>query len=311
MKKIALLFSGQVRSLPINLFNNSLKNFINGFEADIYISCWNDVGISLNHGNTLRKKEFEGDKLELILNKMFAGTNVIKLEIENKADWESSLNEEYRKINYSLLYSDLTKNALAQLYKIKKSFSLIPKEKMYVYDLIIRVRLDSIFIDKFHYIDNNKINNINFRKIKDQNKRIYDIFFYGKPNVVSSIFNTYDEIPRLILSKIETGMDRRDACLLLYQCAKINNIGINNDIFRFVDIYREPQNLFNYVSKMIYWGLSPVRTSGINTLKIVNNLYKFGGYSKFTREYLFLIGQIFLGFNIIFFLYIYTVRFLK
>ena len=47
--KIALLFSGQIRNLPIDIFQKSLSNLTQEIDYDIYSYSWYETGKSLNH----------------------------------------------------------------------------------------------------------------------------------------------------------------------------------------------------------------------------------------------------------------------
>ena len=47
--KVAFLFSGQLRDLPIDLFKKSLINLTSDLDYSIFSYCWDEMGKSLNH----------------------------------------------------------------------------------------------------------------------------------------------------------------------------------------------------------------------------------------------------------------------
>ena len=49
MLKVALLFSGQVRKIPPDLFKEGIDIFTNNIEYDIFAHFWDEAGQSMNH----------------------------------------------------------------------------------------------------------------------------------------------------------------------------------------------------------------------------------------------------------------------
>lgn len=253
---IALLFSGQTRKIDENIFRKSLQYFIGSNKADIYISTWDDPGISMEHGHGvhqgLRVKSFS---VEPYLSKLFHGFQVKAINIESYESWKNNLKENYKDIFLSKKYSFNTKNSLAQLYQIYKSYLLYENNKTIEYDFIIRVRLDSVFLFSFKEQCSNpeKIYNINFGRAYLPN-RIYDIFFYGGELSMRKICKTWEKIPQLINDFYENGLDRRDACRLLYLSSRKNNISVESVRYRYVDALRIRRSKYNFLSFVLYCG---------------------------------------------------------
>jgi hypothetical protein len=304
--KIALLFSGQVRNIEKEYFKRSLTNFIGDNECDIYISAWSNSGVSLNHG-IKNLKNFENNiNVEEYLQILFEGFNVKKVLIEDFTLWKKNLSEEYQNIQESEEFSYLTINGLPQLYQIYKSYQIY-EDLNEDYDLVFRVRFDSIFTSTFVESADGKdsINHINFGRAEYSN-RIYDIFFYGKPLIVKNIFNTWIYLPTLIKNKNITSMDSRDPCWLLYQCKEKFNIKDNGKINRYTDIYRNPTKIQKYFTYIMYLGLVYDKKK-YSQLKIINYFYKSIICKRLSIYYIYNIVQI----NFIFFLlfHIYIIYF--
>ena len=64
--KVALLFSGQIREIPIELFRKSLSNLIKELDYEIYIFTWREVGKSLNHSKLIPENKCNNSSEEIL-----------------------------------------------------------------------------------------------------------------------------------------------------------------------------------------------------------------------------------------------------
>ena len=271
--KVALLFSGQVRNIvDIDFFRNGLNLFMKNINYSIYAHTWNEMGKSLSH-NPNNKDYFSNLDSESYLDDLFYGMPIKSIKRDKFRDFESLISPEHFKIHKSNKFSSLTKNSLPQIYSFYKSFHLF-KEKLINYDLILRVRFDSIFTQNLKEIINTK--NIINANLFHQNfgrsyypDRIYDIFFGGSYFVMNKLSNVWDDIPYLINDNFNNGLDKRDACRLFYLEAKNNLLNIKSIKSRICDIYRGDKK--NYAKLIIYSGL----TKRTNLFKIVPTINYF------------------------------------
>lgn len=259
-KSIALLFSGQLRALDIELFRKSLALFIgNHFKFDIYISTWDIMGISMAH-NEENSITFHDSNIEIYLNEMFKGFNVKSRITYNYDEWFHNMSDEYKEIQISDNYTFNTKNSLAQLFLIQQSYEQV--SSINEYDYFIRLRFDSIFFFELNeYLDKSVIYNLNFGKAYYPN-RVYDIFFVAPRKYSNIIFKTYSKIPELINNDFENGLEKRDACRLLYLSVaslkyppKVETLS-----YRYCDIFREKRGLLGYVYDLYSWNISVSNT---------------------------------------------------
>jgi hypothetical protein len=253
---IALLFSGQTRQIDENIFRKSLKNFIGNNTAEIYISTWETPGASMEHGyGKCQDLSTNNFSVRSYLSMLFEGFQIKAINIESYDNWKNNLKDEYKDIFISTEYSVNTKNSLAQLYQIYKSYLLCQNIKTIEYDLIFRVRLDSIFLFSFkeEYLASEKICSINFGRAYFPN-RIYDIFFYGSGFAMGGICKTWEKIPLFVNDLHENGLDKRDACRLLYLSAMMNKILVESARYRYADVLRVRRSKYSFLSFVLYCG---------------------------------------------------------
>ena len=155
-------------------------------------------------------------------------------------------------INSSKKFNVLTKNSLPQIYQIYKSFCMLG-DKYDEYDVIIRLRFDSLFTSEFKpsLISQDTIYNINFGRAYYP-QRIYDIFFYGLPSDIKYVFCTWLYLPELIKNPFDNGLDKRDACRLLYLAARKFHKKVESTLVRYTDIYRPRAGVFGYLEWIIF-----------------------------------------------------------
>jgi hypothetical protein len=295
--KIAYLFSGQLRNIDYKLFNKSLKLFLNkDFENKIYISTWDEIGVSMNHDIKNLQKKKNGNVLNL-LNLMFNGFEIESQKIFNFEEWNNHQSDEYQEIQNSKDYTFLTKHSLPQLFLIEQSYKQIDlKDK---FDFYIRVRFDSIFLFKFNEnLSPNLVYNINFGRAY-HDSRIYDIFFIVPFLYAETIFNTYSKVTLLLNNSFNNRLEKRDACRLLFISLKLDYPGIEVKSLnkRYCDIYRPKNSFSKYVLENYGWGIgidlkyqekvkffySILILSPISFLKVVSTIF----IHKFLYSYRF------------------------
>jgi len=261
--RIAVLFSGQIRDTPVRIFNSSIRHFLKNVEADVYLSYWSQIGRSMNHrpGSENRSPTSALGTKDYI-DQAFLGLNVIAQASESQQEWEENLDESYKIYYKSNKYSALTKYSLPQIYQLWKSYNLISLRADY--DQIIRMRYDFVPILPFSEITPEKREafNINFGRAY-YDDRIYDIFFGGRADCVRPVFCTWLDIPSLIEDKFDNGLDKRDACRLLFLSAQRAGLRVISTSARYGDTWRSNDSPFTYASKLVYWKLT--EDSGRNT----------------------------------------------
>ena len=271
--KVALLFSGQVRDIGDNeIFRSSLRLFMKNINYSIYMHTWNEMGKSLCHDISNKDLLLDLDS-ENYLNNLFKCFPVKAVKIEKFRNFELLIPSRYYAIHKSNKFSSITRNSLPQIYSFYKSFILF-KEELKNYDLILRVRFDNIFTQNLlEVID---IKGISKNLIFHQNfgrayypKRIYDIFFGGSYFAMSQLSNVWNEFPNLIDDEFNNGLDKRDACRILYLEATKKLLDIQSINKRICDVYRGDKK--EYVKLIIYSGL----TKRVGFLEVIKTLRSF------------------------------------
>ena len=244
--KVLLLFSGQIRPIDPEVFNKSLLFFIGDNEVDVSLTYWNKPGYSMNH-NLNKNLEVEIN-LNNYIEKAFKNTNIISNKIisENELTQYKIQNQ----ISNCSSYNSRTKHSVKQLFMIYKS---ITQNYLFDYDVIVRCRYDSVFLATFEVdgLAENFIYNINNGNAYYPN-RIYDIFFYGTPKSFDKLKYSFLNIENYLNSDFDNGLDKRDACRLLYLSSTVNGNEINDDSVRYCDIFREDDTVTKYMARIIY-----------------------------------------------------------
>ena len=93
--KIALLFSGQIRRINVELFRYGLTNFVKNIDYGIYIYCWEEIGKSMNHNLANVDNFFDKNAINLV-NDFFEGFNVKKFNQSYKS-FIDNLEYKYKK----------------------------------------------------------------------------------------------------------------------------------------------------------------------------------------------------------------------
>jgi hypothetical protein len=239
-KKIALCISGELRDFNNPLITQGYDKFLNVHNPDVFISTWNHIGKSMNHGYIdPHENKIVYFSLEEFVEKTYS--NIKYLNIETYNDWINSLDVDLKNEVFNNSYNYQTVNSFAQIYKISDSINLKTKyenEHNFKYDIVVRIRPDSLFVDHFNFdINLDTIYNINFGSAYYPN-RIYDIFFYGASVAMDKIGNCFINFVSLLQNNFYNGLCRRDACRLLYLQAKNSGLNVETIHTRVCDTYR-------------------------------------------------------------------------
>lgn len=282
--KSLLCFSGQIRDIDPDTFNRSLKLFTKNLSVDVAICFWDVPGKSMNH-NEIHIGKSDMD-VEVWIETAFRGFNIIKRK-SYKEDILINYKLQYE-MSESKLYSFISKHSIKQLLQIYSP--ILECIDIDHYDLVFRCRYDSLFVSAFekHSVRDDEIYDINhgYAFYPD---RVYDIFFYGKPHVMKIVMSTFKAAPELIDLKFDNGLDKRDACRLLYLQAIENKIKTNGSSIRYCDVYRPSEGIYRYLARINGWGLynqdnhnisfRSLRSIGISTIEyfylvVYSYLYK-------------------------------------
>ena len=273
--KIAFIFSGQLREVPLDLFKRSLSTLTKDLDYSIFAYCWEEMGKSLNHGSNVPDLDLVqniDEKIKLFFN----GFNLLDYGYESFKDFGNNLKDQHREIFFSRNYDIGTINSLPQLYTLHKSFELLNKSK-YEFDLVFRCRFDSIFIYPIKLYSlkeissNNYLFNLNFGRAYYP-KRIYDIFFGGSKKSMNFISRIWEDIPSLVKNNFDNGLDVRDCCRIIYLAASINNIEVKSFSSRICDVYRN--NDYLYSKYLISSHLVNLRVNKKNII-FLNHIFKW------------------------------------
>ena len=284
--KVALLFSGQIRELPIELFRKSLSNLTKELDYEIFIFAWSEVGKSLNHSKLIPENNYKYSS-EKILKNFFNGFNVKDMKIESYENFQKQLDSKYLNIINAKEFHYGTVNSIAQIYTISKCFELI-KNKLNNYDLVFKCRFDSLFIHPLNLYNLKKIKNsgkvfsINFGRAYYPN-RIYDIFFGGSTSSMFFLNDIWSKLPSLIEDQFSNGLDKRDACRIFYLAAKKNYIKAVSLQSRICDVFRNKKNNYyeKYILKMHFVSLKEIMN--------LNYFYYFFNWSKYRNWRIFIV----------------------
>jgi len=267
-KKIAVCISGEMRYFRDPNVIEGYKKFLEIHNPDVFISTWNHIGVSMNHGY-INPNEIKPIDLSIEDSIKNIYSNIKGLNIENYNDWFNSIDESVKKIVYESDYvhrsvgsysSDecdkLTINCYTQMYKIYDSIRLKSNYEnlnSIKYDIVIRMRPDNLFVNHFDFnINKNTIYNQNFGLAFHPN-RIYDIFFYGDSESMDKIGGVFFNFCDLLKYEFDNGLCNRDACRILYLQSILSNLDVTSVKTRLTDTYRGQG--YEYYRRMInVWG---------------------------------------------------------
>lgn len=254
-KRIAVCISGEMRNFDNPIIIDSYNKFVAIHNPDVFISTWNHNGYSMNHNYIDPNDNKITDNF--ILNSIKSNyPNIISVNVENYNIWLDSINPINKQQIFSNNYDYRTVNSYAQIYKICDSINLKSKyelENDFKYDIVIRIRPDSLFVNHFDLnIDSDTIYNINFGNAYYPN-RIYDILFYGDSSSMDLLSKCFINYINLLHDQFHNGLCKRDACRLLYlQCIQ-SKLQVKTTDVRVCDIYRD-QGFDEYYNLIKIWG---------------------------------------------------------
>jgi hypothetical protein len=257
--RVALLFCGQMRTFDhpkVLEFNNTL---IEKFNCDVFVSTWQNRGVSMWTVNTQDFNLYEEQKDEKISEidvKLIK--NVRDYQILNYDEYlEKYCLDEIRQGLLSNIWSLGSVTSHPQAYTMHVAALMKKKyeeENNIKYDVVIKSRPDFFQvhndIEKYFEQLENTCYNINTGLSYCPN-RVYDIFLLSNSStmdILCDVYNNYSE-----LSKTSHGnhLSKYDACRLLYAQCMENNIEVKSfdkvlgDIFR-IENYKDPDWLENY-----------------------------------------------------------------
>lgn len=152
--KIAILLTGHIRNMDIL---PTIKNFCNGYDYDIFVHTWDNIGIKGTETNLSAKVEKE--KVE---NKLRDIPNIKEYIIENNKNFISNIDRREEYFNFSSPEEFIK----SQLYSINKCFNLMldySKKENIDYKLVIKLRFDCK-LTSFN-VDEDLFNEINLNNI--------------------------------------------------------------------------------------------------------------------------------------------------
>lgn len=267
--KVAFLFSGQLRNIPVELFRNSLVNLTKDLNYDIYIYLWDDLGKSLNHSYKQYDINYSINPTELI-NQLFNGFNLKKIKYESFKKFQINMNKQYKAIYKSEKYHYGTINSMPQIYTLSKCFNLI--DTLDEYELIFKCRFDSLFVHPLKLYDlkeiskNNNLYNLNFGR-SYYPERIYDIFFGGSKHAMNFLSDIWEKFPLLLNDDFNNNLDKRDACRILYLAAHKADINVSSFDSRICDVFRNFKDNF-YEKYLISMHLISSKNFFVNLYKL-------------------------------------------
>lgn len=254
--RVAVCLSGEVRFFTDELVMSGFETYIESWNPDVFISTWDHVGVSMNHGYIPPKevKERE-DTLHLHIENTYK--NIKAVEFENYNEWIDAIPQEDYNVVYSDTLSSRTINSYPQLYKIHKAnnLKLAYEEKLgFKYDVVLRVRPDNLFIRPLDLEGMSKgvIYDVNLKGAYYPN-RIYDVFFYGGSEEMDTVCNAYVKFKELLFDPFNNGLCPRDTCRLLYIQATKAGLICESTKNRPCDIYRG-QTFEEYCDLLQSWG---------------------------------------------------------
>jgi len=255
--KVAICLSGEMRYFTDELVVDGFQKYLETWKPDIFISTWNHLGRSMNHGYiSPREVKEQQEDLELYIKHIYPG--IKSVEIENYNRWIDEMSKDEYNLGFSDKYSPRTVNSYTQLYKIYKANNLkicYEKEHGIKYDVVLRARPDSLFIRPLalQEVQQKTVYNINLEGGAYYPNRIYDILFYGRSSEMDTVCNSYLKYKELLDSSFNNGLCPRDTCRLLYLQAINSELSVESTKDRSCDIYRG-QSFEEYYNLLQSWG---------------------------------------------------------
>jgi len=242
--RIALCFSGQMRTFDEKNLLKLHNSFIDKYDCGVFISTWENRGVS-NWSEIAERSQSDFHQIikeEKITSNMLSKIHNIKdFVIEDYQSFLNNINDEnilnLLKLNAdSIWQSKIT--SYPELYKLnscnnmKKNFEV---SSGFEYDIVIRTRPDmlhyNIDLDKYfnNVIEDNKVYIIN----SGYSNIVYTVFFFGNSKTMDLISDSWVDYYSLVSSS-----GTYDICYMLYKRCMLNNIEVGHIDIKVGDIYR-------------------------------------------------------------------------
>jgi hypothetical protein len=183
--KTAICFSGQIRAIE-KTWSSIKNNIIDPNNADLFLHTWHD------------SKGCGAENISSI-EEYFLDKNILKMKLESFHGWTWSRKESTYETQSPMFYSMLESNKLKKQYELENNF---------IYDLVIRCRMDCLFREPLHKNEIEDVitnNNVFYTRGEGDNPWvdsnfymngklfICDIFFYGPSKVMDLLTSVYDD----------------------------------------------------------------------------------------------------------------------
>ena len=260
--KIALLICGQMRTFDHPKVLNYLIKLIEKFNCDVFLSTWNNRGVSIWSEHALKQQESiqnQEKNKEIILDNINLIPNIKKYTIDDYEEFiNTQSNGEMKSfLNQSpdtLYHSKAT--SIPSLYKLYSAYQLLEeyeKENNIKYDIVIKTRPDflHVHIDIEKYFD--KIDDTLFHintGISYCPDRVYEMFFVSSSSIMKTVCESWLNFNQLVNTDYSLHMARLDACRLVYSQCVLNNIKVDTfdkvlgDVLR-IENYSDYQSFEN------------------------------------------------------------------
>jgi hypothetical protein len=260
--KISLLICGQMRTFDHPKVLNYLIKLIEKFDCDVFLSTWNNRGISVWSEHALKEQEFiqnQEKNKSINLEHINLIPNIKKYTIDNYEEFiNTQCNDEIKSFlqqsSDTLYHSKAT--SIPSLYKLYSAYQLLEeyeKENNIKYDIVIKTRPDflHVHIDIEKYFD--KIDDTLFHintGISYCPDRVYEMFFLSSSSIMKTVCESWLNFNQLVNTDYSLHMARLDACRLVYSQCVLNNIKIDTfdkvlgDVLR-IENYSDYQSFEN------------------------------------------------------------------
>ena len=212
--KIALLLCGQIRTLVDPRVLKVQNRFIKKYDADVFVSTWDDVGISLwdlyKNENIYKDKIVSSEDIKKLENLRSFEINSFKNFIENteNEDIKKRMQNYTNALNEGTSTYDTSKfvTSFPQLFTIHRANNMkkdFEKNNNFIYDLVIKGRPDFLFfseIDKHLDDANNSLSAINTKEDYWPN-RVYDIMYFTNSKNMDKLSDAYLNYEKLVKTK--------------------------------------------------------------------------------------------------------------
>lgn len=226
--KVALLLCGQMRTFDHPKVVEYTERLIEKFNCDVFVSTWNNRGVSLWTQHSQSQEIYQDD---------------INLEIDEKSISIISNVKDYIICDYNEYVTNLSNTNIKQLLinnqwgngassnpqfymmhlasEMKKKYE---RDNNFVYDVVIKSRPDFVSfhddIEKYFDKLKNTVYHIN-TGISYAPNRVYDIFLMSNSKIMNTICDSWKKYDELVNS-----VGQYDPCKLLYAQCIVNDINV-------------------------------------------------------------------------------------